>query len=302
MKTTIILFKNSIIIFLLLVASSVFAQNSTNPKITEFSRLDVGTKASNVTTRTSNEKAVLFYNPETNGPEIKLSASETSIDNPSRKFTSYTWHKVIRKQEPGSREKIDLVPGETGRFLNLKELKPGYHEYRVHGIIADPEKTTSCTSSEHEDIILYVLPPLKVKASTNTESKKYCSNQLGSESPLQFELSVEYDTRYHNDDTNYNKHKVEDFKLTYKWYASKEGEPLISLGTEKTAQLDIATAVAGAYTFFVEVEYAKAIKDKGKRKHATYKGQVKDKDDKIITATVITAPGTPTIEITEVND
>src|SRR5690606_20545632 len=113
-------------------------------------------------------EAVLFYNPATSGPSITLNASVG--DDAGATFDSYQWNTV---SADGTET---LITGETTVALTATALVPGYHKYRVYGLVNNGDGTLTCQSDEYQDIILFVLPELTVTTLTNLNGNPtgYC--------------------------------------------------------------------------------------------------------------------------------
>src|SRR5690606_12133828 len=138
MKTTNILLSLLTAVFLLvIVPAHAQAPTFTSPVSTP-ADLDVGTISSTETTVTIVVHAVLFYNPATSGPSITLSASVD--DGSGNAFDSYQWNTV------SSDGTETLIAGQTTLILTATALDPGYHKYRVYGVVDNGDGTVTCQS------------------------------------------------------------------------------------------------------------------------------------------------------------
>lgn len=279
--------------------------------------LQVGTLDDGVGTPTPTDPpAVFFYRPVSTeaptGTTITLQAS--LMDANSLAFTSYRWYEITTPD--GSTEPLPTVVLETARDLTLTNLQPGYHKYRVFGLVEDGDAT--CESEEFQDIIFFVLRPLAPTASAATDAiKEFCIDNPTTES-LNLTATVGFATPEYVG--NYANPEADAFDLSYRWYAVKEGETTqIDLlttttpvnGATHTLTLDGASdgyaaliaAGIGTYTFYVEVQYSDAIKDRDGREHAIWNSQVMaNGTTEPYELTLTPTPGRPTITIINPTD
>lgn len=244
--------------------------------------------------------AVAFYKTVAPGTSVNLGASLN--DGNGNTFVSYIWYEM---SYDGTVETENVISGETASSITIKSLSPGYHKFRVRGQVGT---TVSCPSVEYQDAIIFVLPPLDVTPTiggTNT-NLTYCENNPPVTGDLILSASVTAD--YTGNGNAYAKpgetDATADFALTYQWYKipATSGTGVAITGAT-SATLDLSTLStplsSDTYTFYVDVEYASAIKDKGTRIYVTYGGASSATSGAI---TVTPTPGTPTISITGISD
>ncbi|RAV27448.1 hypothetical protein [Sinomicrobium soli] len=297
MKKITTLFKNGIAAMMFMavipVSAQIVAPQPSSP-IGAPADLDVGTITNNTGTVTTVDDAVLFYNPATNGPSLTLTASLD--DGSGNTFTSYEWYNITTD---GTDETENIITGESVQSLVRTALPPGYHKFRVYGLVDDG--SVICQSDDFEDIIVFVLSPLTVAttfADNGTTGLAYCSTDVP-ENPIA--LSVDGVTADYSDNANgYANPAGSDFEVSYEWFAVKDGETgsPINLATT-TDSYDVILTDPGTYTFYVEVEYA--VKDKDARDYVTYTSTVQNggSDLEIV---VSPTPGAPAITIGAVTD
>ncbi|UGU16981.1 hypothetical protein LS482_03695 [Sinomicrobium kalidii] len=296
MKSFGIFLKKGLVILFLTCAVPAFAQIVAPVPTTPVStpeNLDVGSLTNNTLPVTTINDAVLFYDPSTSGPSITLTASLD--DGQGNTFTGYEWYNITTD---GTTETENLIAGEATQNLTLTQLAPGYHKFRVYGLVDDG--SVICQSDDFEDIILFVLSPLTVDTAfdTNGNPLAYCATDVPA-TPI--ELSVTSLNADYSANTNgYANPAGNDFEVSYAWYAVKDGDTVnpIDLATT-TDTYSVTLTDPGTYTFYVEVEYV--VKDKGSRDYVTYTGNVQDAgvDLEIV---VSPTPGAPTITIGSVTD
>ncbi|WP_335964790.1 hypothetical protein [Galbibacter sp. PAP.153] len=296
MKTFSKFFFTTFLVTLLLSSYQNYSQTVPAPQvpISTPTDLDVGTIDSGAATVTVMDEAVLFYNPATSGPSITLTASVD--DGEGNVFDSYQWYLVTADGTENT------VTGQTTANLTLSGLAPGYHKYRIYGLLDNEGGTVTCQSEEYQDIILFVLPPLEVETTVNLNGNPlgYCANDIPD---VPINLSVTNLTADYSASTNgYENPLGNDFEVTYSWFAVLEGGTAnpIDLGTT-TDNYDISITDAGSYTFYVEVEYVVKTDD-GSRDYITYAGDVIDGSGDPLEITVTPIPGAPTITIGGITD
>ncbi|MBC9797354.1 hypothetical protein [Sinomicrobium weinanense] len=291
------LLKNGLVTLFLVCSVPAFAQIVAPSPVTPIGipgDLTVGSITNNTLPVTTINDAVLFYNPATSGPSLTLTASLD--DGLGNTFTAYQWHTIITTD--GTTETENLITGEATQNLTLTQLTPGYHKYRVYGLVDDG--SVICQSGDFEDIILFVLSPLTVETTFNANGNPlaYCSTDVPA-TPIELSvtsLNVDYTANtngYPNPDGN-------DFEVTYTWFAVKDADTANPIDLATSADTYAVTLTdPGTYTFYVEVEYV--VKDKGSRDYVTYTTTVQDgaADLQIV---VSPTPGAPTITIGTVTD
>lgn len=284
-----ILFSLLTAIFLLVIVPAKAQAPTFSSPISTPADLDVGTMSSDETTVTTINDAVLFYNPATSGPSITLNASID--DGAGNTFTSYQWNTVLADGTE------TLIAGETTAALTATALAPGYHKYRVYGVVDNGDGTVTCQSDEYEDIILFVLPELTVStlANLNGNPLGYCMEDIPT-TPIN--LSVDNVTADYTANANgYTNPDGGDFTVNYNWYATLEGGTSnpIDLGNT-TSSYDVTIAEEGTYTFYVEVTYAVKTDD-GTRDYVVFANNVEDATGNPLEIEVTPIPGAPTISI-----
>lgn len=307
MKTTMTTFKASLSGLLLMISSGIFAQTAPTPTlpVTTANDLNIGTLDDGQPPVTHVADGVLFYNPETNGPSLTLVATVTDLVT-GLDFSSYIWYEITLAD---GNEVTAVVQESESNQLALSDLEPGYHRYRVYGLVDDDG--VICQSDEFQDIILFVLRPLAVTASEIDAITAFCLNDVPTE-PLALEAEVDFNSTVAYNSNGFPTPGAADFDLTYRWYAINNAAPgtEISLtdpltntnaGAENNITVDYADfTAAGTYTFHVEVEYSSSIQDRGDRDHAIWTATVGGETP--FELVVTTAPGRPTITIESVND
>lgn len=288
MKTSTI-FKGLLPAIILLVITPAIAQVPTfTSPISTPADLDVGTISSTATEVTTVDAAVLFYNPATSGPSITLSAS--TDDGAGNTFTSYQWNTV------SSDGTETIITGETAVDLTATSLAPGYHKYRVYGLVDNGDGTVTCQSDQYEDIILFVLPELEVTSEVdlNGNPAGYCVEDIPT-APIQ--LSIADITADYTANTNgYTNPAGSDFTVNYNWFANLEGGTANPIDLGNAATYDVTLAQEGTYTFYVEVTYAVKADD-GSRDYVVFTDTVEDGAGNPLEIEVTPVPGAPSITI-----
>jgi len=275
----------------LLTSFQSYAQTAPNPQasISTPTHLDVGTINSDATTVTVINDAVLFYNPATSGPSITLTASLD--DGNGNVFNSYQWYLVLQNGTE------NIVSGQTTANLSLAQLAPGYHKYRVYGLVNNEGGTVICQSEEYQDLILFVLSPLDITTTVtlNDNPQEYCANNVF-DTPTN--LSVTNITADYSANTNgYSNPLGSNFEVSYNWYAVLEGGTANPINLETAVNnYNISITDPGTYTFYVEVKYVVKTDD-GTRSYITYVGNIKDSTGDPFEITITAVPGAPTISI-----
>ncbi|MGS2761367.1 hypothetical protein [Sinomicrobium sp. M5D2P9] len=297
MKSIFTTLKKGLIALIFIFSASALAQiNAPVPNglpINETSNLDVGTLTNDTPPVTALDGAVLFYNPATSGPSLTLTASLD--DGAGNTFSSYEWYNMTTD---GTTETENLLTGETTQDLTLTALAPGYHKFRVYGLVDNGD--VICQSDDFEDIILFVLSPLTVDTTfdANGNPLAYCSTDVPT-TPIELSVSG-VNADYAANTNGYPNPAGSDFEVSYAWFAVKDGDTVnpIDLATT-TDTYDVTLTDPGTYTFYVEVEYT--IKDKESRDYVTYTGNVQNggTDLEIV---VSPTPGAPTIIIDNIVD
>ncbi|WP_461534472.1 hypothetical protein [Sinomicrobium sp.] len=300
MKKITLLLKNGIIAMMVMAAIPTAAQIVAPQPAATISTpadLNVGTLNNNTGSVTVLDQAVLFYNPATDGPSLTLTASLD--DGNGNTFTSYEWYNIATD---GSSETENVITGETAATLTRTGLAPGYHKFRVYGLVNDG--SVICQSEEFQDIIIFVLPPLTVETAFDDKGNPlgYCLADLASMTPI--ELSVSGVTADYSANANgYTNPLGEAFAVTYQWFAVKDGDTDNPIDLETTTEnYSVDLDQAGSYTFYVEVKYVDSIKeDNDDRDYLTYTNQVENTDGTPLTIVVTPIPGAPTISISSVD-
>lgn len=316
MKNRMKLLKSGLVVLILsgicsLVQAQIIAPQPTLPIVNK-AGLNLGIMNNGATAVSSTDPGttVLFYVAKggayPDGTTITLKGSELDAGNVA--FVSYEWRQVTAS---GATETESTTVAGTNNTLLLKELTPGYYKYRVRGMAAN-----SCLSEEYQDVIFFVLAPLSASAAVSgTPLTGFCvDNTAGLSLALKTDVAFAaplYQGGYANP-------TVDQFKLTYKWYAYNEttserveftdvssGANHSAAGATNTFTLSAAdfadlAAKPGTYRFHVEVQYHSDIKDRGTRTHALWTAQVGgDTPYKLV---VTPKPGRPTITIESVVD
>lgn len=297
--------KLSVIAFILSFTTSVMAQTATGipavtPPVNAFGGLNVGTYNDGTGSVNSMADAVLFY--QAGQTTISLQASQTDANGTA--FDLYAWYKITDVN--GALPAAAL--GETTRDLNVNDLQPGFHRFRVYGIVTSG--TANCSSEEFQDIVIFVLNTLNPSVETAANAiTEFCVGTTPTD-PVTFTTTVDFESSYNTDLPG---PAVTAFSYTYNYYAVKDGNAAnrISLGTAVTGNtntntfnLDYSLLSAegeGDYTIFVEVTYNSAIKDSTGKSYAVWTSQVQSNGSNY-TISVTPKPGRPTITITGSSD
>ncbi|MBL1410489.1 hypothetical protein [Sphingobacterium faecale] len=277
--------------------------------------------------------AILFYNPDlANSFKLKASKIEDEANDRGLDFTKYVW------SESTDGTNYTVIAGQETMTLSKSDLTPGYHYYKVKGIINpdNVDESLLCDTQE-ETFVVFVLPTLKVTTngtSTNTTTNPYvfCENEANITTPENGQEKVTLTSSVSFD--NYTGLPiVGDFEKTYRWYAIKKGtsnnypdvsnmlkDPSLATGAQAILlgegvslnQINPQINTYGIYKVFVEVEYTIKGRSFGlqpddpnnrNRPHVIYRGWFGGDD--VASATEITvtpAPGKPHITIIEVTD
>lgn len=311
MKKTNSLLKIGLVGLLLTISSAIIAQ--TGPAaptpvtpITSATDLNIGRINDDETTVVTDATAVFFYNPTNGGTEVNLQASATDDHTPEpNTFSYYAWYRV---NEAGTEQGSSLSNAQTLSLSGDDLLQPGFHRFRVYGFVGDAA-AEFCESEEFQDIILFVLNPLSPTASNTDAITEFCIGDTGT---FGLEADVTFSGTYEN--TTFPNPDVDEFDLTYTWFAVRDGDTdnAIQL-TSAATTTDGATASAtidfdeldnaGTYTFYVEVEYSSAIKDKELRLegHGFWRAYVEDGAANY-QVVVTPRPGRPTISFGTIVD
>lgn len=327
MKTKMNFLKTAVMAMALMGAAQVSAQVPTGPsgKVTQPSDLNVGKVTFDGTTETftvvsnlpGNDPAenVGFYLPTDvammTGPSVtSMTMHASAQDSNGESFVSFNWYEVSASGAETLIANTTADPNPSLNTYTFTDLTPGYHKFRVKGEVS----VDNCESNEYEDMIVFVLPQLDVEPSSVSGTLTYCEDDVPTGSNA-VELSAGTVTADYTGNTNgYSTPGTTDadadFALTYNWYAVPSGGTATHIGSANTATVDLTTLTGAnplqpdSYTFYVEVEYDTAIRDKARpdgteRSYVTYGGST----NVTTTPVVITkTPGTPTITVTDVTD
>lgn len=245
--------------------------------------------------------AVLFYRLNGSTSETSITLQASTHDAANVPFDLYAWYRITAADgsETGA---IDQI--ETGRELTIDALEPGFYRYRVYGI--STSGTTNCDSEEFQDIVFFVLNTLDPTAVVPTDAiTEYCITATPTDN-IELNTTVAFESAYETGN-HLPTPSVDAFELTYRYYAVKDDQVSspIELGTVTEAGADnifevdysiLNTEGTGTYTFFVDVTYSSAIKDRGGRAHAIWTEQIQ-RNGSNYTVNVTSQPGRPTIEI-----
>lgn len=298
------LLKLSLVGLFLTLTTTVFGQANPAPvtPVVTSANLNVGTIDDNQTSVVADANAVIFLNPGAGGSSITLTASLTDGSTPAITFDTYAWYLV---DNAGAISGASL--GTTQSITRSgAQLGPGYHRFRVFGLVT--VGAANCQSEEYQDIIIFVLNPLNPTAAPVATIQDFCIGETGT---FNLKADVTFAGAYQN--TGFANPAVTAMNMTYSWYAVKDGDAAnpISLGTSTTASGATNTktvnfsdlTAAGTYTFYVDVEYSNAIKDKATRAvgHGFWRANVMN-GATAQTVVVSPKPGRPTITIGTVVD
>lgn len=246
-----------------------------------------------------NADAVLFLNP-TDGTSFTLTASEMD-EAGENTFTDYAWYPVAADGTANTTTSLSSV-----RTLSRADMQPGYHRYRVFGFVNTPG--IDCQSDEYQDFIVFILNPLSPTATETSAITEFC---LGDTGTISLTANVNFAGTYQNAD--FSNPDADDFHLTYNWYAVLDGNTAAPIALGSASTINGATSSltfdyddldeAGTYTFYVEVEYSSAIKDKGSRgvNHGFWRADVQS-GGSAYELVVTPKPGRPTITIGTIVD
>ncbi len=270
-----------------------------------------------------NRDAILFYNPaKENQFTLRASSIEDIASNRGLKFTSYKWY-------TGSADNWTLVDGQKDSLLVRSGLEPGYHHFRVEGIINPngvPEDLL-CGFLD-ETFTVFVLPSLSITSSGTGATGSfyvYCESDVEND-VKQKKIGIETQVSF----VDYSQTpEVDKFEKLYRFYAIKAKEDGTFPNYDLTLKEDPTSVDGielleenttgifspqmdkhGKYKIYVETEYT----IKGRRYDKTEsEGKVRDRPYMIFNAlakhgeedlvvTVTPKPGKPHITIISVTD
>lgn len=302
MKTSSNYFKTGLIGLLLTLATTLaFAQVTPSPNIPVAANADLKTGMLNdLGTAVLNADAVLFFNPSA-GTSFTLTASEMD-EAGENTFTDYAWYPVAAGGTADMTTSLSAV-----RTLERTNMQPGYHRFRVYGFVNTAG--IDCQSEEYQDFIVFILNPLQPTATNVGAITEYC---LGDTGTFELEANVALELPYENAD--FDNPTATELELTYHWFAVLDGDnanPIALTPTATPTAGGTSTAIfdfgeltaAGTYTFYVEVAYSSAIKDKGARPegHGFWRASVMN-GASTYEIEVTPRPGRPTITIGSITD
>jgi hypothetical protein len=217
---------------------------------------------------------------------VKLQASPNDGTLPAKPFTSYVWSRV------NSNSGADVITGQTGNILSLTNETPGYHTYRVNGII-DNLNGAVCQSDAYEDFTVFVLPALTPNALvTGTPSLNYCANNA-TNTGITLKATPTFTTALEALPTGITgvQPTIGDFGLTYKWTKINTVGNVETVITSATTDTYVVNDTeVGTFKYKVEVVY------NVKTGCGPYSAIVQSgASDAVINVTA--APGKPTITI-----
>jgi len=273
--------------------------------------------------------SILFYNPaQANSFNLKASKIEDEVNNRGLNFTKYIW------SESTDGISYTVITGQNTSTLTQSGLTPGYHYYKVEGLVNPDGVDESLLCSPLSEVFaVYVLPQLSVTVSgTTTNSNNafvFCESEANTSSPADGQKKVSLTSS-----VTFNGYSgvpnVDAFEKKYRWYAIKKGasgyadfsnlskDPTLATGANAILlgenvslnAIDPQIDAYGVYKVFVEVEYT--IKDRNyglgtdnpenrNRSYVIYRGiaQFGGQDLEI---TVTPTPGKPHITIEAVQD
>lgn len=303
MKQTNPLLKISLVGLFLFFATIAAAQDpipAVVPPVNAPEKLNTGTYDDGTGSVNSMTDAVLFYNPA--GTSITLVASPDDGDGNS--FDLYVWHEITAADGLVG----DVIQTSDDPELILVDLEPGFHRIRVYGLV-ESGTGEDCSSSEFQDMVIFVLNPLAPSASTTSAITEFCiatpeSGDLTFNTTLAFTRSYEH--------VNLPNPAVSAFDVTYNYFAMLEGDltetryplqvtPATNNNGENTFTIsyaDIAAlGVTGVLTFHVEVQYSESIKTRDGRSHAIWESEILNGSDEPYKIEITPQPGRPTITI-----
>lgn len=304
MKKTNSLLRIGLVGLFLFFTATTFAQDpipTVTPPIESFGGLNVGTyNDGEGAVITSTSDAIIFY--QVGQTSITLEASPT--DENGLAFDLYAWYKITNANGTEGA----AIENEIGQTLTYSNLQPGFHRFRVYGIV-ESSSGTDCNSNEFQDIVIFVLNTLDPSAQTAVDAVlQFCIADNIDDGNIN--TTITFDSAYGPDELP--KPGVEGFQYTYRYYAVKDGDtntqiPLGEItanGNTNTFILDyneLKTNGIGIYTFFVEVSYSDNIKDNTGKAYAVWTEQIY-RDGVAYSLEITPQPGRPTITIIDSSD
>lgn len=213
---------------------------------------------------------------------FKLTAS--ADDGNGVTYTKYAWAEI--NPSGGG----DPITGQESAVLQLTNVSPGYHTYRVFGI-KDNADGAVC-SGETADFTVYVLPKLQVTATIpNSTILKYCANDVppaGGSKEILITAQVTGFDGTPNKVGGLPEHTHSDFVYEYKWFRVATDGTKTPVGTDQPTYAVVGTD-AGNYKYEVQVAY--------KVKNTTSYSVVAQSNGGDAQIIVAPKPGKPTITI-----
>ena len=242
MKRALTYFKPILICALMLIAFRSSAQKIT---ATDLSLLKVG--PATPTTPIFDKKLAVFC---PTASSFNLNASPD--DGAGNAFNTFEWYEVspLGGATP--------ITGQTAIKLPVTNATPGYHTYRVVGVM-NYGNSQLCKSNGFEDFTVYVLPPLTVTATApNTDKLKYCVDNLPTGAGAIVLTATTAFSVAQNTVGGLINPAVSDFEYIYAWYKTDLAGVKIgpALQTSNVNTYTIAQTVIGSFKYLVEVVYA----------------------------------------------
>ncbi|HEY1024220.1 MAG TPA: hypothetical protein VGE26_03590 [Sphingobacteriaceae bacterium] len=214
---------------------------------------------------------------------FKLTAS--GDDSQGVTYTKFAWAEV---NAAGGGTPIG---GQESAELQLSNVTPGYHIYRVQGIKNNGDDVIC--NGDWADFTVYVLPRLKVMATIpNATILKYCADAVPSSGGAN-EILITAAVTGFDDVCNVPKdmpnHTFSEFAYEYKWFRISADNTRTEVAGANESTYSVNTADIGSYKYEVQIAF--------KVNSGTWFGTVAQSNGGDAQIIVAPKPGKPTITI-----
>lgn len=310
MKRKLTLLKWSIACLLISTSFGAFAQ-TTNPTVPIQTNADLNvgpSKAnapdlSNPNFTAMQAASVFCFNPgvANSGSSFTLNATESYTEGGNTiNYTRFVWLEVL---SDGTTVTTNTLSSNS-KSQGIVDATPGYHKYRVHGLIELSSGGPTCQSDEYDEFVIFVLPQLNVNTTLNNSPLlTYCIDAVPTgANAITFTANTLFDPALVLNRTDgYTNPGVADFAYEYEWYKKKSTDadvagswnivtPDVDNGAS-TKTLKVTDNVAGIFNYKAIVKY------KVRNSCGVYE-DIANTSGTPIEVTVTNKPSKPTISIT----
>jgi hypothetical protein len=251
--------------------------------------------------------SVFCYNPTSSvagtRSSFTLTAKETYVDGAgaTKSYAKFIWLEVFND---GVNVTTSTIAAPSSTFeQQVEHATPGYHKYRVHGLIEAIPGGLTCQADDYDEFVVFVLPKLEVTTTLNNAPVlTYCANaDLATVANITFTATSAFETApLLNKTDGYSNPGVADFALEYSWFKKKSADADVTASwsvvtpdgdnAADTKTLTVLDRVVGTFNYKAVVKY------KVRSSCGVYEGTAMAAGAPIV-VTVTEAPTKPSISI-----